>query len=120
MATTHISSLTGKNEADLKGRLKELAGEGFKASFTTEPMTPAKAAARSKRKLEVAHINTVLAGRVAYDRAVSQLKAVEERLAKIGKASPDDPVQRQKLAAALRRKNELERTKAALAAIKGK
>lgn len=117
MATQDLKS---KTEAELKGRLKELAGEGFKARFTTEPMTPVKGAAARKRRVEAARIMTVLKGREAYDRSGAELKAVEERLAKLGKADPHDAAQRRRVAAAHRRKAELERTRKALSHLKGK
>lgn len=114
------TDFTAKTEAELKGRLKEISAEDFKARFTTEPMTPAKGAAALKRRREAARINTVLSGRAAYDRSVAELKAVEERLAKLGKADPKDPGQRLRLGAARRRKAQLERSSKALAHLKGK
>ncbi len=117
---TKVSDLRGKNEAELKGRLKELASEGFKARFTTEPKSSLKGAQDRKRRKEAARIQTVLKGRQAYDRTLADLKVVEERLAKLGKADPFDCRQRERVAANLCRKSELERAKAALSGLKGK
>lgn len=91
-----IDALKGQPLKDLTGKLNQLAQENFKASFTTEAMTPARGTEIRKRRREVARIHTVLRGREALKEAKELQGKLEAQVKALGAPHEGDEAQKNK------------------------